>query len=315
MSGVESKSSVSVPVPAGVRLLASDLDGTLLLPDGSVGAHTRYALDALRDSDLDLVIATGRPPRWISPVVEMTGHRGLGIAANGGVVLDLADGRVTEVFPLSADQALDAVDRIRAVLPGAVFAVELAREGGRLAPTGGSSYDDLDATLADATEFALADGYTPRWPVPPETHVAPIEELVGHGDVVKLLVRPGDGMSIDADDFLDLGEGALAGLVEVTHSNPEDQLLEISAPGVSKATTLARVAAAEGHGPLHVVAVGDAPNDLPMLAWAGTSYAVANAHPDVLALATHTLPSNADEGVADLINALVAESRRDPFRA
>ena len=73
-----------IPVPPGVRLLASDLDGTLLLPDGSVGVRTREALDALRDSDLDLVIVTGRPPRWISPIVEMTGHRGVGIAANGG---------------------------------------------------------------------------------------------------------------------------------------------------------------------------------------------------------------------------------------
>jgi len=49
----------------------------------------------LRESELDLVIVTGRPPRWISPIVEMTGHRGVGIAANGAVVLDLADGRIT----------------------------------------------------------------------------------------------------------------------------------------------------------------------------------------------------------------------------
>lgn len=302
-----------VPVPHGTRLVASDLDGTLLLPDGSVGPRTRAALDQLRDSDLDLVIVTGRPPRWISPIVEMTGHRGVGIAANGAVLLDLADGLVTDVFPLSADQALDAVERVRAALPGAVFAVERARPGGRLAPTGGSSYGDLDATLADATEFALADGYHPRWPVPPQTHVAPIEELVGSGDVVKLLVRPGTGSTIGADDFLALGAAALDGRVEATHSNPEDQLLEISAPGVSKATTLARVAAAEGHGPLHVVAAGDAPNDLPMLAWAGTSYAVANGHPQVRQLATHVLPSNGEEGVAQLIEALLAEARSDPF--
>ena len=310
---MESAARSPIPVPSGVRLIASDLDGTLLLPDGSVGVRTRASLDALRESDLDLVIVTGRPPRWISPIVAMTGHRGVGIAANGGVVLDLADGRVTEVFPLTAEDAFAAVDRVRSVLPGAVFAVEMARQGGRLAATGGASYDDLDATLADATEFALADGYTPRWPVPPQTHVAPIEELIRGGNVVKLLVRPGDGMSIDADVFLEIGESALEGCVEVTHSNPEDQLLEITAPGVSKATTLARVAAAEGHGALHVVSVGDAPNDLPMLAWAGTSYAMANGHPAVIALATHVIPSNAEEGVAQLIDAVLAEAARDPF--
>lgn len=299
-----------IPVPTGVRLVATDLDGTLLLPDGSVGSRTRASLDALSESDVDLVIATGRPPRWISPVVEMTGHRGVGIAANGAVVLDLADGHVTEVFPLTRDQSLDAVERIRSAIPGVVFAVERARPGGRLAPTGGSSYDALDATLADATEFALADGYTPRWPVPRETHVAPIEELVAMGDVVKILVRPGDSLQIDPDEFLALGLPALEGAVEVTHAGFDDALLEISAPGVSKATTLARVAAAEGHGALHVVATGDGPNDLPMLAWAGGSYAVANAHPEVLDLASHVIPSNADQGVADLIDAVLAENAR-----
>lgn len=311
MAGVDSAGQYVVPVPPGVRLIASDLDGTLLLPDGSVGARTRASLDSLRESDVDLVIATGRPPRWISPVVEMTGHRGIGIAANGGVVLDLADGHVTEIFAIDQDTALAAVDRIRAALPGVVFAVERARPGGRLAPTGGASYDALDATLADATEFALADGYTPRWPVPRETHVAPIEELVAMGDVVKILVRPGDDLDIDADDFLAIGVPALDGLVEVTHAGFGDALLEISAPGVSKATTLARVAAAEGHGALHVVATGDGPNDLPMLAWAGGSYAVANAHPDVLDIADHVIPANAEEGVADLIDAVLAEHARD----
>ena len=310
MAGVDSAGQYVVPVPQGVRLIASDLDGTLLLPDGSVGARTRASLDSLRESDVDLVIATGRPPRWISPVVEMTGHRGVGIAANGGVVLDLADGRVTEIFAIAQDTALAAVDRIRAALPGVVFAVERARPGGRLAPTGGASYDALDATLADATEFALADGYTPRWPVPRETHVAPIEELVAMGDVVKILVRPGDDLDIDADDFLASGVPSLGGLVEVTHAGFGDALLEISAPGVSKATTLARVAAAEGHGPLHVVATGDGPNDLPMLAWAGGSYAVANGHPDVLDIADHVIPSNAEQGVADLIDAVLAERAR-----
>lgn len=314
MAGVDSPVSAVIPVPTGVRLIASDLDGTLLLPDGSVGARTRASLDALRDSDVDLVIVTGRPPRWISPVVEMTGHRGVGIAANGGVVLDLADGHVTEIFPIDRDLALFAVDRVRAALPGVVFAVERARPGGRLAPTGGSSYDALDATLADATEFALADGYTPRWPVPRETHVAPIEELVDMGDVVKLLIRPGDSLAIDHDDFIAMGSAALEGMVEVTHAGYEDSLLEISAPGVTKATTLARIAAGEGHGALHVVATGDGPNDVPMLVWAGSSYAVANAHRDVLAISDHIIPSNADEGVADLIDSVLAESQRG-FRA
>ena len=77
---------------------------------------------------------------------------------------------------------------------------------------------------------------------------------------------------------------------------------------VSKASTLAHVARSHGLGPDQVVTVGDAPNDIPMLEWATTSYAVANAHPRALAAATHVLPPNTDEGVADLLIA-VADSR------
>ena len=130
------------------------------------------------------------------------------------------------------------------------------------------------------------------------------------GDVVKLLIRPGDALDIDAASFFAIGIPALDGIVEVTHAGLDGALLEISAPGVTKATTLARVAAAEGHGALHVVATGDGPNDLPMLAWAGSSYAVANAHPEVLEIATHVIPSNGDEGVADLIDAVLEEHAR-----
>ncbi|MFY9330321.1 MAG: HAD family hydrolase [Candidatus Nanopelagicales bacterium] len=295
----------AIPVPDDVRLIASDLDGTLLLPDGSVGARTRQALDELRDSDIDLVIVTGRPPRWIAPIVDMTGHRGIGIGANGGVVLDLANGEVLEVFALAAQVAAEAIDRLRHALPGVVFAVERARPGARLASTAGAAYDRLDSLPADPTEFALGDGYRPRWPVPADTHIAPIEELVAQGDVVKILVRPGDDVTFDNDVFLTVGDEALSGLVEVTHSDPTDRLLEISALGVSKATTLARVAAIDGHGPSHVISAGDAPNDLPMLFWAETSYAVANAHPAVLSAATHHVPANSQEGVAQLIESVL----------
>lgn len=299
-------------VPAGVRLLATDLDGTLLLPDGSVGPRTRAAIDRLADSPVDLVLVTGRPPRWISPVADMTGHRGTAICANGAVVLDLTAERVVDSFPLDAALALEAVRRVRAAAPTAVFAVERTRPGAVLSGTRATSYAELDAHTADPTEYALGLDYVPRWPVPPGTLVAPIEELVGSGDVVKLLARPvggdagarGDGAGHDADSFLAAAHDVLEGLVEVTHSNTRDVLLEMSAPGVSKATTLARVAAARGLGPAAVVAVGDAPNDVPMLRWAGRAYAVANAHPAVLAVADAVLADHADEGVADLMEAL-----------
>ncbi len=96
---------------------------------------------------------------------------------------------------------------------------------------------------------------------------------------------------------------ALDGLVSVTHSNSKG-LIEAGALGVSKASVVAEIAAAHGIGRESVIAFGDMPNDLPLLAWAGTSCAVANAHPAVLAAATHVIGSNDEDGVAEYLEKL-----------
>jgi hydroxymethylpyrimidine pyrophosphatase-like HAD family hydrolase len=78
----------------------------------------------------------------------------------------------------------------------------------------------------------------------------------------------------------------------------------MSAYGVTKASALAALAARRGIKPEDVVAFGDMPNDLPMLSWAGMSYAVSNAHPDVLAAVNHVTAANNDDGVAAVIENL-----------
>ncbi len=102
---------------------------------------------------------------------------------------------------------------------------------------------------------------------------------------------------------------------EITRSS-ESALLEISGAGVSKATTLAKCCAERGVTASEVVAFGDMPNDLAMLGWAATSYAVANAHPHVLAATTHRTASNEDDGVARVIERIIAARRaQDAGRA
>jgi len=82
-------------------------------------------------------------------------------------------------------------------------------------------------------------------------------------------------------------------------------LLEIAAAGVTKASGLAELAASHGITPDEVAAIGDMPNDVPMLQWAGASYAVANAHPAALAAADEVLASNDEDAVAVLIETLL----------
>jgi len=267
-----------------IRLVATDLDGTLITHDGVVSVRTRDALAAVERAGMHLVFVTGRPPRWMASVVEATGHAGVAICANGAVVYDLRSESVESVRLLAAGPAREAVRRLREVLPDVAFAVERVGPARRL---------DI--------EFAREPGYVPRWPSPGDAPTGPAEELVD-GGVVKLLARHPEHLG---DALLLTAEAVLGGVAEVTHSNPADSLLEISALGVSKASTLEQLAASLGIGADEVVAFGDQPNDLPMLAWAGTSYAVANAHPSVLAAVDRHAAAVHDDGVAQVLETLL----------
>jgi Cof subfamily protein (haloacid dehalogenase superfamily) len=261
-----------------VRLFATDLDGTLLRSDGTVSDRSRAALAGVEESGRSLVLVTGRPPRWMPPVVEETGHTGLALCANGAVVYDLATEQVVQEHLIDPEVGAKAVAAIRDALPDVSFAVE--RSGSR----------------GLGREAAYASGYAPRG----EVLVAEVRELLAE-PVAKLLARSPD---LDPDEMLARVREVVGDLVEVTHSSTRG-LMEISASGVSKAVALSRLADELGVTADEVVAFGDLPNDLPMLGWAGHAVAVANAHPDVLAAADDVTASNDDDGVARVIERLL----------
>ncbi|WP_258563916.1 HAD family hydrolase [Streptomyces himalayensis] len=110
--------------------------------------------------------------------------------------------------------------------------------------------------------------------------------------------------TLPLDDFYEQAR-RIAGLTaETTHSTGLS-LVEFSAPGVTKATTLIRWSSGLGIARHEIAAFGDMPNDLPMLTAVGSSYAMANAHPDVLAAARHRAPSNDEDGVAQVLEGFV----------
>src|SRR6185312_16156097 len=128
-------------------------------------------------------------------------------------------------------------------------------------------------------------------PIPPPP-VGPLEEIASR-PLLKLLAKD---EGADVDEFLLRAEELLADRGSVTHSSMFG-LLEIAAAGVTKASGLAELATSHGIGPDEVVAIGDMPNDVPMLIWAGTSYAVANAHPAAKDAAGAVVGSNEDDAV------------------
>ena len=270
-----------------IRLLASDLDGTLLRSDNTVSQATRDALADAEAAGLIVAFVTGRPPRWLHEVAEATGHRGVAVSANGAVLYDLHTEKVVAEHPLPPHALAEVTNVLRAKIPQVRFAFEYG------------------------LDFAYEPEYRHDWEIGPDADragrqlpTATAADLAGLLDkpAVKLLAK---GHGLAADEFMDLVEALVGDQVTVTRSG-HSPLVEISATGVTKAFGLAALAESHGVERHEVAAVGDMPNDVPMLEWAGQSYAVANAHPTALAAAGTVLAETNDEdAIAKLIRTLL----------
>ena len=274
----------------GVGLMATDLDGTLLRPDGSVSDFTVATFARARAAGVPVVFVTGRPPRWLPAVAAATGHTGVAIGANGAVVVDLASGDILRAHEISS-AALDAVvTTLRAEVPGIGFAAEWI--------------DDVPDETSRDTDFAHEHAFVPRYVVGTPQKAADIRDIVDGHRVVKLLARV-TGSGHDADSFLAHALEHVEHLVTVTHSNADDVLLEMSASGVSKGSALAEHAASLGLSSADVAAAGDMPNDIPMLTWARVGLGVDGGHAQVLDAADAVLPGPSDDGVARFVAAVL----------
>ena len=255
--------------------MATDLDGTLLHTDGTVTARTRDALTAVEDRGITVVFVTGRPIRWMDDLWEHVGGHGLAICSNGGIVYDVHARAVDEARTIPVEVGLEVAEILRQAIPGTTFAVE---------KTDG---------------FAKEAEFMPRLPPPPDLVVGTMDEILD-ASAVKLLVRHEE---IEPETFWAKVDAEVGHLVTTTWSST-GALVEISAAGVTKASTLKLLCDERGIGPEQVVGFGDMPNDLPMLEWVGTSYAMGNAHPLVRDLADHVAPSNEEDGVAATLEEL-----------
>ncbi|EHN78782.1 MULTISPECIES: HAD family hydrolase [Streptomyces] len=270
------------------RLIATDLDGTLLRDDKSVSPRTVAALAAAEKAGIEVFFVTGRPARWMDVVSAHVHGHGLAICGNGAAVVDLHGGpgrhRFVKVRELPQENALDAVRLLREAAPGTVYAVEQTY-GFHQEPAYPKLHMEDPDDLLPAEEILAPGGRAAAEPV--------LKILAFHPE-------------LDPDGFLTLARLAIGDRANVTRSSPS-ALLEISGPDVSKASTLALCCAERGISHEEVVAFGDMPNDVEMLTWAGRSYAMGNAHPDVVAAASGRTVANNDDGVAVVIERMLAD--------
>ena len=254
------------------RLVATDLDGTLVRSDGTLSQFTHDVIAELDERGVPVVFVTGRPLRWAEEVFSYVGAHGLAVVSNGALVWDVARNEVDLMREVPVDVGLEVCRLIRDAVPGSAFAVE---------------------TLAG---ISLETDFVERHPVPDGSRRGALDEIFD-APALKLLARHEE---LGAQEFWDLALAAVTDRAVVTWSSTSS-LLEISAAGVTKASTLALLCDRLGVAPDDVIAFGDMPNDLPMLQWAGHSWAMAKAHPTVVEAAEQVAPSNDDDGVATVL--------------
>ncbi|BFU47950.1 HAD family hydrolase [Krasilnikovia sp. MM14-A1004] len=262
-----------------VRLVASDIDGTLIRTDGSLSPRTAEVLDRLIRQGVPTVLVTGRPLRWLRQLYDQMAEPLPAICANGAIVYDPDTDHVLRAHPLEVELLLEVTKRLREAIPDVALAVE----------------------VEDGRKF----WYEQRWPMTWEAEHRNVRVLATPEELttvpaVKLLAR---SVAHEPDDFYTLVGHTLAGLAEATHSS-SSALVEISAAGVTKAAGLAWLCEREGFTAADVVAFGDMPNDVPMLSWAGRSVAMGNAHPAVREVADEVTLTNDEDGVAAYLERL-----------
>jgi Cof subfamily protein (haloacid dehalogenase superfamily) len=264
-----------------VRLIAADLDGTLLRPDRSVSARTRSALARAQECGIPVVLATARPPLTTRLFAEQAGVGGYAVCANGAITYDVGRDAIVEHTTLDGETARRLVEALRKALPGVCFA------------------------LVQGTDFACEPAYAATARL--EDHGRLLEEMTV-GDALELLATPTTKLVVRHPERLPLE------LLEIVQCLGVDgfeatlsgaPFLEIVAANVTKAWALAALCERLGVEAADVVAFGDAANDAAMLRWAGRGVAVANASPAALEAADEVTLSNAEDGVAVVVERLL----------
>ncbi|RNL71907.1 HAD family hydrolase [Streptomyces sp. I6] len=260
------------------RLIATDLDGTLLRSDESVSQRTRHALAAATAAGAVHVVVTGRGVPWTRHILDDLGYHGLAVCGQGAQVYHAGEHRLLTSVTLDRRLAALAV-------------AKLETETGPLALAAGR--DGLDGEVVAGPGYRFQDGPLPVVVTddPAELWAAPLTKLyVQHPD-------------LDDDGLTRLARSVVGGLVDVVMAG--EGIVEILPLGLSKATGLSLAARRLGVRATETIAFGDMPNDIPVFGWAAHGVAMANAHDELKAVAHRVTASNEQDGIALVLEELL----------
>lgn len=268
------------------KLIATDVDGTLLRSDHLISARTRAAFTAARDAGLTVLAISGRQPYSIGAIVAGSSLEGFAVGSNGAVAVDLCTREILfeELLDVAAQQAITFA-MLDAFPDAHVVSVRDA----------GNSYVAQYGYTGDQDPGAQ----NALWPV--LHRFADLDEVLAQPSL-KLVIKHPDP-TVSPEQMLDVARAlAIPGTHPTTSGAP---FLEIGREGVSKASALARFAAGRGIEASEVVAFGDNLNDVEMLRWAGLGVAMGNAVPGAVEAADEVTLHHDADGVAVVIERLL----------
>ena len=261
------------------KLIATDLDGTICPHAAPISKRTIATLTRAHEMGVKVFFVTGRPPRWMGQIKEAFNF-GQAICSNGGILWDLQREEVLEEWRITPALMRETVTKLRKAIPEIHFAFE------------------------NHGDFRREKLYVARWDL--GVDIDGVDDILDYSQngAVKLLARGSDKI-FNSDEMLTVAQKEVGNIVTVTHSNPWESLLEISAHGVSKGDTLSIICERLQIDRDDVVAFGDNPNDFSMLEFAGRSYAMSDGHPDAIKYATASAPPCNEDGVAQILDELL----------
>ncbi|MFD5651558.1 HAD family hydrolase [Streptomyces sp. NPDC127039] len=267
--------------PAGgfpYRLIATDLDGTLLRGDDTVSRRTRDALAAATAAGAAHIVVTGRAVPWTRHILADLGYEGLAVCGQGAQVYHAGEHRLLTSVTLDRQLAGVALAKIEAETgPLYLAASRDGLEGDVLVGPGYAVGGDLPAVpFTDASDL---------WS-------APLNKIY--------IQHP----TLSDDELADTARRAAGGFVTVVMAGAG--VVELLPLGLSKATGLSLAARRLGLKAADTIAFGDMPNDVPMFGWAARGVAMANAHEELKAAADEVTSSNDEDGIAVVLERLSA---------
>lgn len=272
-----------------IRMVVSDLDGTLLSGPRHISERTRRALAEARDAGVHVILASARPPRSMRQYYEALALTGPVIACNGALLWDLHAGIPVARIAMEPELAIEIT--------------QLGRSLGAIA-----NLESDDEWFTDRTNERILQNIR-TFGIPPPDGVGVLDEMLERDEPVdKIFLDLRDLPPEEVETARTTVTRSVGRRANLTETVPG--LLDIVAVGATKAAMAQRLARSLGVKAEEVLALGDHDNDVSLLRWAGIGVAMGNASPAAKAAADTITASNRREGVADALQRWVLDERR-----